>query len=294
MSIELPASSVRLPGGPWTTVLAFLCEHFPGIEAGVWADRIRRGRVLDEADHPLSLESAYRPGALVRYFREVEDELVIPFDEQVLYEDDHLLVADKPHFLTISPVGAWVEQTLLSRLIRRTGNRDLSPIHRIDRATAGLVLFSVRPATRAAYQALFRERRITKTYEALAPPLTGLAFPLVRRTRLVTGTPFFRTTETEGEANSETRIEVIGRDPGVWRYLLTPTSGRKHQLRVHMSALGAPILNDPLYPEVRDEPRGDFSRPLALLASGLQFTDPIDGSARQFRSGLALAAPSRS
>lgn len=288
MSVELPASSVRLPAGPWITVIAFLCERFPDIKGDEWRDRFLRGRVRDESGQPLSLDTVYRQGSLVRYFREVADELVIPFEERILFADKNLIVVDKPHFLTVSPVGVWVEQTLLSRLIRRTGNRDLSPIHRIDRATAGLVLFSVSPQTRAPYQALFRERRISKAYEALAPPLPELRFPVARRTRLTTGTPFFRTAEVAGPANSETRIEVIDRGRDAWRYRLIPVSGRKHQLRVHMAALGAPILNDPLYPDIREEARGDFSRPLALLASRLEFTDPLDGSARQFSSTLVL------
>ena len=282
---------MRLPVGQWVTILDFLIERFPAIEAGIWLDRFHRGRIQNGAGQPLPIDAAFRAGLEVRYFREVADEVVIPFEERILHADEDLIVVDKPHFLTVSPVGEWVEQTLLARLISQTGIRDLAPLHRIDRATAGLVMFSASARTRPAYHALFRERRIAKTYEALASPLPDLAFPLIRRTCLKTGKPFFRTAELPGPANSETHIDVLTRGPGLWRYRLIPTSGRKHQLRVHMAALGAAILNDPLYPEIRPEATDDFSRPLGLLAQALEFADPLSGGVRVFRSGLVLTLP---
>jgi tRNA pseudouridine32 synthase/23S rRNA pseudouridine746 synthase len=218
----------------------------------------------------------------------VPDEPRIPFDETVLHHDAHLLVADKPHFLPVTPSGAHVHETLLGRLIRRTGNPDLVPLHRIDRETAGLVLFSTNPETRAIYQALFPERRIEKTYEAIAPALPSLEFPRVHRSRMVPGEPFFRMREAEGEPNSETRIDVIERGDTGWRYALQPVTGRKHQLRVHMAALGAPIRNDPLYPEVRFRDAGDFDAPLQLVAKNVAFVDPVSGESRRFGANSTL------
>ncbi|MDB6164079.1 MAG: pseudouridylate synthase family protein [Xanthomonadaceae bacterium] len=281
-------SRLQLPPGPWRTVLDCLCARFPAIERDVWIDRFARGRVLDAAGAPLNVDAAYRVGAEIRYFREVIDEPVIPFEECVLHADDDLVVADKPHFLPVTPAGPHVRETLLARLIHRLGNPDLVPLHRIDRDTAGLVLFSANPATRDAYQALFRTHAIRKRYEAIAPALPGLEFPLTRTTRIVRGEPFFRMHEVDGAPNSETRIDVIERRGPSWRYALQPVTGRKHQLRVHMAALGAPIENDSTYPRLARPARDDHSHPLQLLAAGLQFVDPLRRSLRNFESGFAL------
>lgn len=279
----LAANTLQLPPGQWGSLIDGLCAHFPAMSRDVWLDRMARGRVLGDDGDALGPDAAYRVGQEVHYYREVADEPPIPFDERVLHLDAHLLVADKPHFLPVTPSGPHVHETLLGRLIRRTGNADLAPLHRIDRETAGLVLFSTNPATRAAYQALFRERRIEKRYEAMAPALPQLAFPLVCRSRIVPGEPFFRMREVEGEPNSETRIDVIERGERWWRYALQPVTGKKHQLRVHLAALGAPIRDDPLYPEVRFREAGDFEAPLRLVATGVAFVDPIRGAARTFQ-----------
>ena len=286
-----PPSRLQLPPGPWRTVLDGLCARFPAIARDVWLDRFARGRVLDAAGTPLTIDAPYRVGADIRYFREVADEVAIPFQETVLYADAHLVVADKPHFLPVTPAGGHVRETLLARLVQRLGNPDLVPLHRIDRDTAGLVLFSANPATRDAYQSLFRHRRIRKYYEALAPALPALSFPLVHASRLEKGEPFFRMREVDGAANSETRIDVIERGEECWRYALEPVTGRKHQLRVHMAALGAPILNDRVYPRLASADIGlrpDFARPLQLLARGLAFDDPLSGAERRFESSLRL------
>ena len=282
------ASTVHLPPGSWRSALDALCAHFPAISRAQWLDRIARGRVLDGDGVAIDAQVPYRAGMRLHYYREVADEAEIPFVETVLHADEHLVVADKPHFLPVTPAGGFVEQTLLRRLIRRLDNPQLVPLHRIDRATAGLVLFSANPASRAAYQALFRERRIDKCYEAFAPALPAGVFPLYRRTRIVQGEPFFRMAEVEGEPNSETRIEVIERGDTDWCYALHPVTGRKHQLRVHMAALGVPIRNDPLYPELAVAAADDYRRPLKLLARELAFVDPLSGEFRRFRSGLTL------
>src|SRR6185312_6375050 len=282
------ASTVHLPAGEWATVLEALCAHFPSVSLAQWLDRIERGRVLDAQGRAIALHAPYRAGLRVHYFREVAYEVPVPGVETVLHADAHLVVAHKPHYLAVTPAGGFVEQTLLRRLIRRLDNPDLVPLHRIDRATAGLVLFSATPASRASYQALFRQRRIDKWYEALAPALPAEVFPLCRRSRIVRGEPFFRMTEAGGEPNSETRIEVIERGGIDWRYALRPVTGRKHQLRIHMAALGAPIRNDPLYPELAVAAADDYRRPLKLLARELAFVDPLSGEFRRFRSGLTL------
>lgn len=288
----LRASTVHLPAGAWATVLDSLCERFPAIGRAHWLDRIARGRVLDGLGAAITPQTPYREGMCIRYYREVEHEPPIPFTETVLHVDEHLLVADKPHFLPVTPAGRFVEETLLARLIRRTGNAHLVPLHRIDRLTAGLVLFSTDPASRASYQALFRERRIEKRYEAQAAPLPAETFPLTRRSRLVAGEPFFRMREIAGEPNSETRIDVLARGDDAWRYALYPVSGRKHQLRMHMAAMGAPIIGDPLYPTLADMAADDHRHPLLLLAHSLAFDDPLSGAPRRFESRLTLDDPS--
>jgi tRNA pseudouridine32 synthase/23S rRNA pseudouridine746 synthase len=286
----LAASTLQLPPGNWPTVLDCLCERFPAVARSQWRERMARGRVVDSAGRWVTPETPYRVGLEVHYYREDPDEPPIPIDEVVLHADADLLVADKPHFLPVAPTGAHVHKTLLGRLVRRTGNHALAPLHRIDRETAGLVLFSTNPHSRARYQALFRERRIEKRYEAIAPALPGVEFPCTHSSRMVAGEPFFRMQEIEGPANSETRIDVVARGDGRWRYALTPLTGRKHQLRVHMAALGAPIANDVLYPSLRHRATGDYSAPLQLLAKRLSFIDPLSGVERSFSSNFLLQA----
>lgn len=284
-------STLHLPQGEWLTVLDCLCAHFPTIDRATWLDRFARGRVLDADGQPLAATHPYRAALKIHYFREVPNELPIPFEAQVLHLDDHLLVADKPHFLPVMPAGGYVNETLLARLSQHVGNPDLVPIHRIDRLTAGLVLFSTNPASRGCYQALFRERRIDKYYEAICPALPELEFPYQARMRMVEGEPFFLMTQGDGAPNSETRIEVLERRGALWRYGLYPVTGRKHQLRLQMATLGAGICNDPFYPELLDRARrdrDDYSRPLKLLARGLAFADPLTGERRRFESRLRL------
>ncbi|WP_369038623.1 pseudouridine synthase [Stenotrophomonas maltophilia] len=286
-------SRLQLPPGDWSTLLDGLCARFPRIDRAQWESRFVRGRVLDAEGRVLAAAMPWQVGLEIQYFREVADEPVIAAAESILYQDEHLLVADKPHFLPVTPAGRFVQQTLLARLVARTGNADLVPLHRLDRLTAGLVLFSTQPASRDAYQRLFRERRIEKTYQALAPALPALRFPLQRHSRLQPGEPFFRMTEAAGDANARTVIEVIEADGPIWRYRLTPETGRKHQLRVHMAMLGAPILGDDLYPHVLQGGSDPCAnpQPLQLLAQALAFDDPLSGQRRGFSSAQALRLP---
>lgn len=288
MEILPVPSRLQLPPGPWPTVLDGLCGRFPRIARQLWLDRFARGRVQDSDGSALDVSAPYRVGMEVRYFREVTDEPRIPFEAQIVFADADLVVADKPHFLPVMPAGRFVDETLLSRLQAQLGNPDLVPLHRIDRETAGLVLFSANEKTRRSYQDLFRKRLIEKTYEAVAPPLPSLSMPHAHSSHLQAGEPFFRMCEADGAPNSHTRIDVIERTPHAWRYALQPVTGRKHQLRVHMAALGAPIINDSLYPALSARKQDDFSRPLQLLAKSLRFVDPVNGTLRVFESRRLL------
>lgn len=287
-----------MPAGttPWATALDFLDQRLPQVGRAVWAERLTNGDVLGEDAHALAPDAPYRGGTRLFYYRDVPDEPVVPFKETVLFQDAHLVVADKPHFLPVTPGGQFVQQTLLVRLQRKLDLPQLAPLHRIDRETAGLVLFAVNPNERGAYHALFSERAMHKTYQAIAPATDALTWPHTRRSRIVEHpTDFFRMCEASDEAayNSETHMEPM-EQRGRWaRYRLTPVSGKRHQLRVHMNALGLPIVGDQLYPTVRHGPheQEDFSQPLRLLAQAIAFTDPITGEARRFESGLSLDWP---
>ena len=281
-------SCVGLPAGPWPTITDFLVAHFPAISRTIWLARMASGQVVDEFGVAVTPERAYQGHMRVYYYRDVPDEPVIPFEATVVFQDKHLVVADKPHFLPVTPSGNYLQQTLLVRLKNTLGIDTLIPIHRIDRETAGLVMFSVEPAERDAYQALFRRHDVEKHYEAIAPWLPGLGFPIVRKSRIVQDEPFFRQREAAGEPNSETRIDLMEKRGNLARYALSPVTGKKHQLRVHMNALGLPILNDRMYPPVSPTPADDYSFPLQLLARSLAFTDPLTGQARRFESAFKL------
>lgn len=282
------ASRVQVTAGEWSSVLAFLCERFPAVSEPVWQSRLQRGLVLAANGESLAAGDRCQCGDTIHYYREWPQEIPIPFTETILHRDEHILVVDKPHFLPVIPAGRFVQQSLLVRLKKSTGIDTLSPIHRIDKDTAGLVLFSVNPASRDAYQALFRTRAVTKMYHAIAPALGQREWPLRYGSRLVEDERFFRTREVAGEPNSETMITVLQRRDGLALYTLQPITGRKHQLRVQLAALGAPIVNDPLYPQVLTVAEDDFSRPLQLLAHALAFTDPLTGAPRQFTSARHL------
>jgi len=286
------ASVVGLPAGPWTTLSDFLAHRFPAVSQAVWARRMAQGLVLDELGQPLTLDQPYQPHSRAYYYRELVDEPRIPFEEIVVYQDARLVVADKPHFLPVTPVGRFVQESLLVRLKRRLGIDTLAPVHRIDRETAGLVLFTVEPAHRGAYHALFSQREVTKLYEAIAPWRDDRELPSVYRSRIEPDTQFFRQREVPGEPNSETHIELLEVRGALARYRLKPLSGKTHQLRVHMNALGRPLVGDLLYPEVVHGPEHaseDYSRPLQLVARAVAFIDPVTGEPRQFESQRHLS-----
>lgn len=286
-------SRVYLPAGKdYPTLLDFFIDHFPHIDSGEWGDRFSAGLITRLNGEPVKANDPYQDNTHLIYFRRLEREPTIPFEEQILYRDEHILVADKPHFLPVTPSGLYLHQTLLNRLKKKTGLQDLTPIHRIDRDTAGLVIFSIQSRERAKYQNLFRDRMVTKVYEAIAPYSEELhaRLPLTYSCRLEESEHFLQMHEVEGEFNTDTLIELIEILKPWARYRLTPGSGKKHQLRCHLNALGVPIKFDQIYPTLTpyQEYDLDFSKPLQLLAKEIGFLDPITGQARSFTSGMAI------
>ena len=277
-------SCVGLPPGPWRSMLDFFEQRFPSISRALWQQRMEQGLVIDEHGLAVMPDRPYQAQQRAYYYRAVAAEPRIPFDETVLYQDEHLVVADKPHFLPVVPSGNYLNETLLLRLRQKLGLAALVPVHRIDRDTAGLVLFSVQPASRAAYSALFAQRQVKKTYEAIAPWRGDLSFPLTRTSRMVEAGHFMLQHEVAGVANAITHIDLLEVHGDRARYALSPVTGKRHQLRVHMAALGLPIVGDGLYPTLTPEGQIDYDRPLQLLARSIEFVDPISAELRRFES----------
>ncbi len=282
---------VRLPaGGAWSTVREHLVERLAP-RAAVIDEMFAAGRIVGADGRAVPPEAAYVPGMFVWFHRELPDEERVPFPMEVVYRDEHIVVADKPHFIATTPRGSHVTETALARLRRELGVPALGAAHRLDRLTAGLVLFTVRPEERGAYQSLFRDRLVHKEYEAVAPYAPALDLPRTVRSRIHKERGVLAAQEVPGEPNAVSRIELVERRDGLARYRLLPRTGQTHQLRVHMNALGVPVLGDPLYPVVTGPvPAGDFRRPLQLLARVLEFTDPVTGRRHEFSSGRILQA----
>ncbi|MEV3901310.1 pseudouridine synthase [Mycobacterium sp. NPDC050551] len=270
---------VRLRGG---AVLVELASRFG--EAA--AEKVLGGEVLAADGSVVTAGTVLPPNSLVYLYRDLPDEVEVPFDVPVLHRDDDIVVVDKPHFLSTMPRGGHVAQTALVRLRRSLSLPDLSPAHRLDRLTAGVLLFTVRRDVRGAYQTMFARGAVRKTYLARAAGTPTVALPIVLRSRIVKQRSRLQAYEEPGDMNAETVVEHLGDD----RYRLTPRTGRTHQLRVHMNSLDVPITNDPLYPRVLDVAADDFGRPLQLLAQHLEFEDPLTGATRCFTTGQTLWA----
>jgi tRNA pseudouridine32 synthase/23S rRNA pseudouridine746 synthase len=288
------ASRVAVSAGPWVLLADFLAARLPA--ATDWPERLARGEVLDAQGQVVAADAPCMPGRVLWYWRAPPPEAAPPEDIAVLHQCDHLVAVDKPHFMSVTPGGRHLHQTVLVRLRRQLGIETLTPMHRLDRETAGVMLFIVREQDRHAYQTLLREREVHKVYEAVAPWREGLRFPLTCRDRLIepAGSAFMQMQVQAGEPNAQTRIELIGRlGPDRAHYRLLPVTGRKHQLRMHLNGLGLPIFGDRIYPRLWPEPAlgapPDWTHPLQLLAREIAFTDPVDGQARVFRSRRQLA-----
>jgi tRNA pseudouridine32 synthase/23S rRNA pseudouridine746 synthase len=285
---------LRLPDpGAWPTVRAYLVHRLPAVPPGHFDAMLAAGEIWDEHG-PLAPDAPYRPGGYVWFHRELAPETPVPFPLAVLHRDERILVVDKPHFLATTPRGRHVTETALARLRRDLDLPELSPAHRLDRLTAGLALFVVQPRHRRAYQTMFRDRRVRKEYRAVARYRPELTLPVTVRSHIVKERGIIAAREVPGaEPNAESRIDLLDQrgTSGTALYRLVPATGRTHQLRLHMSSLGIPILGDPVYPVVRDEPAPeDFSDPLQLLASVLEFTDPVTGEPLRFTTRRTLAA----
>ncbi|WP_406196122.1 pseudouridine synthase [Kitasatospora sp. NBC_01560] len=282
---------LRLPvEGPWPTLRGYLAERLPTV-APERIDELLAGREIVGVGGPVGPDEPFRPGAHLWLYRELPDEVPVPFELHVLHRDEHLVVVDKPHFLATTPRGRHVVETALSRLRHSLGLPALSPAHRLDRLTAGLAMFVVRPEERGAYQTLFRDRLVRKEYRAVAPYDPALDLPRTVRSHIVKERGVIAAQELDAPPNSESRIELPAHRDGLGHYRLLPSTGRTHQLRLHMSGLGVPILGDPVYPVLLPDPApDDFRRPLQLLASVIEFTDPLTGAPRRYETRRTLTA----
>lgn len=292
MGTAMGASVVYLPGGdaPYPTLIDFLCRRFPKVAVEVWRQRLASGKIRGEDDLPVGPETAYRPDSRLFYHREVAEEPLIPFTETILWEDDHLLAVDKPPFLPVSPVGPYVTESLVERLKRRTGHKQLSPLHRIDRETSGLVLLAKDAGSRGRYQQLFAAGLVCKTYEAISvfqSPPEWLEKKV--ENRLEPGEPWFLMRICPGPINARSHIRVLEVQGGRARLRLTPISGKKHQLRLHLSGLDLPIEGDKFYPTLQPAAADDFRRPLQLLAKSIEFSDPHSGRRLHLDTGRSLS-----
>ena len=298
MAIATLPSKLSLPqNNPGvTTVLEYLVLKFPAIKSDTWQQRMADGKVHWHDGSLISANSVFAAQQRVYYYREVDTEPVIPFAEKIIFQDELILVAYKPHFLPVTPGGEHVEECLQNRLRNKTGNQQLQAMHRIDKATAGLVLFSVEPASRQYYHNLFETRQVTKTYQAVAstnnnPPKIGQQWEIKNRLEK-TGLRFLMHI-VEGKPNSHSRIRCLQCSSDKALFELNPVTGKTHQLRVHMQSLGWPLLHDIYYPrllapEERAKP-DDYSKPMQLLAQQLQFTDPVTQQIRSFSSNTELS-----
>ena len=274
---------------PYPTLLDFLAQRFPNIGREVWRERLEAGKITTDAGDIVTPNTPYLPNARLRYYREVADEAAIPFNERIMFQNEHILVVCKPHFLPVTPAGRYVNQCLLYRLRRATGLNEIAPLHRLDRETAGIVMFSVNATTCAQYNALFHAGAVRKVYDAIATlPRDSERTEWEIRNRLAQGDPWFRTKVVEGEVNAISKITLLERRGAHGLFRLEPRTGKQHQLRVHLSVIGSHILHDRYYPELQPKQPDDFARPLQLLAKELHFTDPVSGEPMSFVSSRTL------
>ncbi|OUM43542.1 pseudouridine synthase [Arthrobacter sedimenti] len=287
------ATRLRLPfEGPWGTALEYILDRFDHVDPEGIGERFDRGEVVALGGEVLTRSTPLGEHTFVWYYRELPVEERLPVELSVLYQDDHLLVVDKPHFLPTTPGGMYVAESALVRLRVELDLPDLIPMHRLDRMTAGILMFSVDPETRGAYQLLFENRRIRKEYRAVAPVRPDLGLDtesLDVRSRIVKSRTYLLAQEVEGPPNTHTTVSLLDQRGDRGLYRLQPHTGKTHQLRLHMASLRLGIINDPFYPVLHPQAPDDYAKPLQLLAHSIAFRDPVDGTDRSFESGLTLA-----
>jgi tRNA pseudouridine32 synthase / 23S rRNA pseudouridine746 synthase len=281
-------SKLVTPQGEWRLLIDFLTQRFKHIPREELLQRMQRGDMVCSTGTALTELTPFRQQQAIYYFRDVPLEARVPFEEQIIYQDDQILVADKPPFLTVVPAGQHLHETLLVRLRKRTGLENLVPMHRIDRETSGLVMFTLNPSTRGKYQSLFEAKKIHKLYEAIAPINPRLVFPLTHASRIEESATFMQMHEVDGEPNSVTHIRCLQTNGTLAKFEINPETGKKHQIRIHFSALGMAICNDQIYPLLRPQGQDDYERPLQLLAKAVNFIDPLSGEQRAFESLRSL------
>ncbi|MFT4128016.1 MAG: pseudouridine synthase [Gordonia sp. (in: high G+C Gram-positive bacteria)] len=283
-----------LRSGPERTIGECLRDtpSLAGLSAAALAERAARGEIVDAVGRPVGLADPARINTSLYLYRDLPEEIPIPFDLTVRYRDENIVVVDKPHFLATMPRGAHVVETALVRLRRGLGTDLVAPAHRLDRLTAGVLLCTLRPQVRAAYQDLFARRQVVKEYRALAPaPEWSGERRVANRIEKTAGD--LRARIVAGPVNAISEIGELSRTDAGSVYRLRPQTGRTHQLRLHMAILGVPIFGDPLYPDVRPDLAarpdvGDFTEPLRLVAHSLAFTDPYSGVAHCFESAYRV------
>lgn len=293
MSISKYPSKLSLPQNNrgFASVLEYLIVKFPDIKPKVWQQRMADGKVHWHDGSLITAGSPYQAQQRVYYYREVESEPAIPFEEKVLFQDEHILVAYKPHFLTVTPGGIYINECLQNRLRDKTGIDNLQALHRLDRATSGLVIFSVNPDTRHLYHNLFQTHQIHKTYQAIAEinieeNITGQQWEI--KNRIVKSKPSFLMKIVKGEHNSHSVIRCLQQSDNKALFELNPITGKTHQLRLHMQTLGWPLLHDKYYPTLQPRAADIFTRPLQLLAKELRFIDPVTQIPGVFSSNSEL------
>ena len=289
----LSAARLRTPDrdpariDPWLTMGAWLRDKLPAQVDS--SEMLERERFVDDEGRVIRGDDPFAHNRFVWFHRDLRDEREVTARVHVVHRDERLVVVDKPPFLSTIPRGRHVMQSVVVRMRAELDLPELSPLHRLDRNTSGLLMLATERQWRGPYQSLFEDRKVHKTYWAVAPLRDDLVFPLVVRNHIKKDRGVLRAEVVPGApVNAETRVELESVVDGLGVYRLTPSTGRTHQLRVHLAGLGIPIVNDPLYPDVLDVEIDDFSRPLQLLAGELAFTDPVDGTSRQFRSGRRL------
>ncbi|MGC0362469.1 tRNA pseudouridine32 synthase/23S rRNA pseudouridine746 synthase [Rhodococcus sp. 27YEA15] len=287
----LNPSRIRQPDtGPWETTLEYLIDRFPQDEARL-REKVNAGEVVDESGAGIDIRTAFTPRRFVYLYRDPPTEPRVPFEIDVLHRDEDILVVDKPHFLASTPRGRFVVESALVRLRRDLDLPELSPAHRLDRVTAGLLLFTVHQGARRDYQTMFADRTVHKEYEAIARYDATVRTPMEVSSRIVKERGVLKAREVDGDPNSRSRLELIETAGGFGRYRLIPYTGKTHQLRLHMTSVGLPIHGDNFYPDFYDVAPEDYSNPLRLLSKVLEFTDPRTGERRRFESRRTLSWP---